>query len=151
MSYTSQPQPDDGRPVGQPPSQPYVGQPPQAPQPYGGQLYGQQHGGMQPYAAARPGPGPDQAAALAVLGQKSAGVAAILSVLLVGAGQMYCGRVGRGLAFFGAAVVSGLLTFVLIGFLLIPVVFIWALVDAIGLANRHNALLAHRLGIANLP
>jgi len=86
-----------------------------------------------------------QAAAIAVLGKKSSGLAALLSLLLVGAGQMYCGRVGRGLAFMGAYFVSILLMFLLIGFLLAPIVFIWALVDAINLANRHNADLLHRL------
>lgn len=44
---------------------------------------------------------------------------------------------------------SGLLTFVLIGFLMVPIVFVWALVDAIGLANRHDAALAHRSGISH--
>jgi TM2 domain-containing membrane protein YozV len=86
-----------------------------------------------------------QAAAIAVLGKKSSGLAAVLSLLLVGAGQMYCGRVGRGLAFLAAYFVSALLMFVLIGFLLAPIVLIWALVDAINLANRHNAELLHRL------
>ncbi|MFZ5870682.1 MAG: hypothetical protein ACOYXW_09185 [Actinomycetota bacterium] len=88
-----------------------------------------------------------QAAALAILGKKSAGLAAVLSILLVGAGQMYCGRVGRGLAFLGAYVLSAVLAVVLIGLLLLPVVFIWALVDAVALANRHNAELAHRLSL----
>lgn len=88
-----------------------------------------------------------QAAALAILGKKSAGLAAVLSILLVGAGQMYCGRVGRGLAFLGAYVLSGVLVVIYVGVLLLPVVFIWALVDAVALANRHNAELAHRLSL----
>ncbi|MFP5346709.1 MAG: hypothetical protein ACLGIA_06760 [Actinomycetes bacterium] len=91
--------------------------------------------------------GAQQAAAIAVLGRKSAGLAAVLSLLLVGAGQMYCGRVGRGFAFLAAYIVSWLLMAVFIGFLLVPAILIWALVDAISLANRHNALLAHRLGL----
>jgi hypothetical protein len=58
---------------------------------------------------------------------------------------MYCGRVGRGLAFLVAYAVSVLLIFAIVGFLLMPVVFIWALIDAINLANKHNAELARRL------
>jgi TM2 domain-containing membrane protein YozV len=109
-------------------------------QPYGNPPVPVPH---QLYAAA--GAYGDHAAVAAVLGKKSAGVAAVLSILLVGAGQMYCGRVGRGFAFLAAAVASYLLMFVLIGFLLAPAVFIWALIDAINLASRHNAELLHRI------
>lgn len=87
------------------------------------------------------------AAAIAILGRKSGGLAAILSLLLVGAGQMYCGHVGRGVAFLAAWVLSCLLMFALVGFLLAPIVFIWALVDAVSLAGRHNAELARRLSL----
>jgi TM2 domain-containing membrane protein YozV len=116
------PQPDTGRGEVQPAVTHY-------PAPYG------QH----------PGAYGQTAAAMAVLGKKSAGLAAVLSLLLVGAGQMYCGRVGRGLAFLVAYAVSVLLIFAFVGFLLMPVVFIWALIDAINLANKHNAELARRL------
>lgn len=51
------------------------------------------------------------------------------------------------MAFLGAYVLSLLLTVVFIGVLFLPVVFIWALVDAISLANRHNAELARRLSL----
>lgn len=107
------------------------------------QPYGYQAQQVQPYGL-HPGY-QQQAAAVAVLGKKSAGLAAVLSLLLVGAGQMYCGRVGRGLAFLGAYFVSCLLMFLLIGFLLAPVVLIWALVDSVNLANRHNGELLRRL------
>ncbi len=136
-------------------SQPYGHQPyGDQPQPYGSTQHPQPYGSTQdpqPHAGTHPvpyglNPGyQQQAAAIAVLGKKSSGLAAVLSLLLVGAGQMYCGRVGRGLAFLGGYVVSVLLMFVVIGFLLAPVVFIWALVDAINLANRHNAELLQRL------
>lgn len=121
------------------------------PHPSGGQVqsYGVQPGAQPPvpYQQGYPQPAAYQqhAAAVAVLGQRSAGLAALLSILLVGAGQMYCGRVGRGFAFLGASILSYLLMFVLIGFLLAPAVFIWALVDAINLASRHNAELLHRI------
>jgi len=85
-------------------------------------------------------------AAVAVsLNRKSAGVAAILSLLLTGAGQWYCGRIGRGFAFLGAAFLSWVLVFVVVGLLLLPLVWIWALIDAISLANQHNQRLAAAL------
>jgi TM2 domain-containing membrane protein YozV len=101
---------------------------------------------MVPYWAPAPHyPPPGSATAVALLGRKSAGVAAILSLLFTGAGQMYCGRVGRGIAFFCAAFFCALLMFVLIGFILLPIVLIWALVDAVNLANRHNENLARQI------
>lgn len=110
--------------------------------------------GLQPAAGAVParwvppqqsGAQAQHAAALAILGKKSAGLAAVLTLLLVGAGQMYLGHVGRGVAFLVAYVVAVVLMMVFIGFLLVPVVLIWALVDAVSLANQHNAHLARRL------
>ncbi|HEX8101645.1 MAG TPA: hypothetical protein VF533_03465 [Solirubrobacteraceae bacterium] len=83
-----------------------------------------------------------QAVALS-MNQKSPGVAVLLSLLVTGAGQIYCGRAGRGIAFFCAAFVSLILCMVIIGFVLLPIVWIWAAVDAHGLAQRqNNALLA---------
>ncbi|HZI97459.1 MAG TPA: hypothetical protein VFD41_08035 [Actinomycetales bacterium] len=101
------------------------------------------------YGQGYPPPSAQNAAALAILGRKSGGLAAVLSILLVGAGQMYCGHVGRGLAFLGGSFVAYLLMFVTLGFLFfLPLgIFIWALVDAVGLANRHNAELARRLSL----
>lgn len=83
-----------------------------------------------------------QAVAL-TMNQKSPGVAVLLSLLLTGAGQVYCGRAARGLAFFAAAFVSALLILAVVGLVLLPVVWIWAAIDAHSLAHRQNqALLA---------
>jgi TM2 domain-containing membrane protein YozV len=91
------------------------------------------------------GPNPGLAAVALAIGHKSTGVAVLLSLLLTGAGQVYCGRVGRGVAFFCGAVFSWITLFFLIGFLLLPAVVIWAAVDAASLANRHNAMLVASL------
>ena len=72
---------------------------------------------------------------------KSAGTAILCSLFLPGAGQMYVGRTGRGIAFFCAAVVSYLLIIALIGLILVPIVAIWAAVDANKLANEYNTQL----------
>jgi len=77
------------------------------------------------------------------MNQKSPAVAVLLSLFLTGAGQIYCGRAGRGAAFFAAWFVSFLLVFVAIGIVLLPVVWIWAAIDSHQLAQRQNdALLA---------
>ena len=75
------------------------------------------------------------------MNHKSPGVAALLSLLFTGAGQVYCGRAGRGVAFFFAAMFSALLIFVLIGLILLPIVWIWAAIDASNLAKQQNAAL----------
>ena len=65
----------------------------------------------------------------------------LLSLLLTGAGQIYCGKAGRGIAFFCAGLFAWVTLFFLIGFILLPAVWIWAAVDAASLAKRQNAML----------
>jgi TM2 domain-containing membrane protein YozV len=72
---------------------------------------------------------------------KSPGTAILLSLFLPGAGQFYVGQTGRGVAFFCAAVVAYILIIALIGLILVPMVVIWAAVDANKLANAYNAQL----------
>jgi TM2 domain-containing membrane protein YozV len=85
-----------------------------------------------------PGRDPSVAVAAMALNHKSSGAAVLLSLLFTGAGQWYCGHVARGFAFFFAAVISAILCLVIIGFLLLPIVYIWAAIDAASLANQHN-------------
>jgi TM2 domain-containing membrane protein YozV len=87
------------------------------------------------------GSNPSVAVAAMTLNHKSAGAAVLLSLLFTGAGQWYCGHVGRGFAFLAAAFVSALLCLVLIGFILLPIVYIWAAIDASSLANKHNYMM----------
>jgi TM2 domain-containing membrane protein YozV len=72
---------------------------------------------------------------------KSPGMAILLSLFLPGAGQLYIGRTGRGIAFFCGAVFAYVLIVALIGLILVPVVVIWAAIDANKLANAYNAQL----------
>lgn len=87
------------------------------------------------------GSNPSAAVAAMTLNHKSAGAAVLLSLLFTGAGQWYCGHVGRGFAFLAAAFVSALLCLVLIGFILLPIVYIWAAIDASNLASKHNYMM----------
>lgn len=83
------------------------------------------------------------------MNHKSPGVAVLLSLLFTGAGQVYCGRAGRGIAFFFGALFSAVLIFVLIGFILLPIVWIWAAIDASNLAKQQNAALMAALAQNN--
>ena len=70
--------------------------------------------------------------------QKSILLAIILSVLLPGLGQIYLGLDHKGAIFLIAYVISAILILLLIGFILCPVLWIWALVDTIISANAIN-------------
>lgn len=58
------------------------------------------------------------------------GVPALLSFLLPGLGQIVKGDIPKGIVHLIAISVSWLLTFVLIGYLLYPVVWIYSIYDA---------------------
>jgi TM2 domain-containing membrane protein YozV len=82
------------------------------------------------------------AAPVVVSGAKSGGIAVLLSVLITGAGHWYAGEVGRGFAFFAGAFLAALSTLFLVGFIALPVVWIWAAIDANKAAERHNLRIA---------
>jgi TM2 domain-containing membrane protein YozV len=70
---------------------------------------------------------------------KDAGVATLLSFFLPGAGQLYNGQVGKGLAFLLVSIfVNFPLMFVGVGFFTALVTWIWAMVDAHGCAEKIN-------------
>jgi TM2 domain-containing membrane protein YozV len=71
-------------------------------------------------------------------GPKSPGVALFLSLLLCGAGQMYCGRVGRGfLMLLGCA----LLWVVMLGW----IIWVWSIIDAYSIAKQMNLRYLQRM------
>ncbi len=65
-------------------------------------------------------------------GQGSGGnvIAAICSFFFPGLGQLVQGRIMAALMFFVAAVISGALIIVLVGYVLYPIVWIWGIIDA---------------------
>lgn len=71
-------------------------------------------------------------------GPKSPGVALLLSFLWCGAGQIYCGRVGKGILMFLGAVA---LWFILLGW----IIQIWAMIDAYQTAKQMNLRYLRRL------
>lgn len=88
----------------------------------------QQQVSGQPYAQAAPAPPPG------VYSRKDGALAAILSLVIPGVGQMYCGRMGRGIGIF---FLTGCLIWFIIG--IIP--WIWGIFDANDSAKKYNAYL----------
>ena len=66
-------------------------------------------------------------------------LAAILSLFLSGLGQIYNGEVTKGVVFIVVQIINAALTTVLIGFVLMPIVGLWATIDAYLVAKRNNA------------
>lgn len=65
-------------------------------------------------------------------GQGSGGnvLAAICNVFIPGLGQLVQGRIIPALIFFIAMAISWGLVIVLIGYLFVPIVYIWSIIDA---------------------
>lgn len=65
-------------------------------------------------------------------------IAAILSLIVAGLGQIYNGQLLKGVLFIIAQVINGLLLYVLVGFVTMPLVGLWAVLDAYLVAKRDN-------------
>jgi TM2 domain-containing membrane protein YozV len=75
---------------------------------------------------------------MGAFGPKSPGVALLLSFLICGAGQMYCGRVGKGILMLIGCIA---LWFILLGW----AVWIWSMIDAYATAKDMNLRYLRRL------
>lgn len=70
--------------------------------------------------------------------RKNPGLAAVLSFLVVGLGQIYNGQIAKGLLLLVGAIISGVLMLVLIGFVFWFIIWIYAIYDAYNTAKRIN-------------
>lgn len=70
---------------------------------------------------------------------KNPGLAAVLSALLNGLGQMYNGQIGKGILVIVIQIVNALLMMIFIGFITAPIVYIWSIYDAYTVAKQINA------------
>ena len=70
--------------------------------------------------------------------EKNVLLSAILSFLFPGLGHLYLGLNTKGVSFIIAYIVSWALMFILIGFVLAPIVWIWALIDSIKATESIN-------------
>lgn len=73
-----------------------------------------------------------------VVTPKNPAVSLLISFFIPGVGSMMNGDVGIGIAILAGAVVSLVLTCILIGFLTLPLFWIWGLIDAYQGAQRWN-------------
>jgi TM2 domain-containing membrane protein YozV len=71
--------------------------------------------------------------------RKNEGLAAVLSFLFLGLGQIYNGQIGKGILFIVVGVISVLSMLILIGFLLYPLFWIYNIYDAYTTAKAINA------------
>jgi TM2 domain-containing membrane protein YozV len=70
---------------------------------------------------------------------KSAGLAAVLSFFISGLGQIYNGQILKGLVIIVVQIINGVLTTILIGWIPLAIVWVWAIIDAYREAERINA------------
>ncbi|MCK5233334.1 MAG: zinc ribbon domain-containing protein [Candidatus Aenigmarchaeota archaeon] len=69
---------------------------------------------------------------------KSSGLAAVLSFIIPGLGQIYNGQIGKGLLFLVLGGLFGLLSFILIGIPLLFALWAYAIYDAYTTAEKIN-------------
>ena len=65
-------------------------------------------------------------------------IAAVLSLIVAGVGQIYNGQILKGVLFIVAQIINGALLYVAIGFVTMPLVGLWAVIDAYLVAKRNN-------------
>ena len=65
-------------------------------------------------------------------------IAAVLSLIVAGLGQIYNGQILKGVLFIVAQIINGALLYVAIGFITMPLVGLWAVIDAYLVAKRNN-------------
>jgi len=70
--------------------------------------------------------------------EKNPVLAAILSFLIVGVGQVYNGQVVKGIVLFVAAIISAMLWFIGIGIILSIIIWLFAIYDAYTTAIKIN-------------
>jgi TM2 domain-containing membrane protein YozV len=74
-----------------------------------------------------------------IVNQRSPIVAAILTLIVCGLGQIYNGQLGKGIIYLIVAIICGLLILAIIGIILLPIWYIIAIVDAYKTAQKINA------------
>ncbi len=65
-------------------------------------------------------------------------IAAVLSLIVAGLGQIYNGQITKGVLFIVAQIINGALLYVAIGFVTMPLVGLLAVIDAYLVAKRNN-------------
>ncbi len=92
-----------------------------------------------PKCGVRVAPPPPSPAPTVQFTRKNEGIAAVLSFLFVGLGQIYNGEIGKGIMFLVIGVILVFTMLFLIGFILYPLFWIYNIYDAYNTAKRINA------------
>ena len=71
--------------------------------------------------------------------RKEPGIAAVLSFIFVGLGQIYNGQIGKGISFIVIGVIFLFTMLLLIGFILYPLFWIYNIYDAYNTAKNINS------------
>ena len=71
--------------------------------------------------------------------EKNVALAAILSFLIIGLGQIYLGLTKKGIILLVLAFISGILTIIVIGWILWFIIWIYAIYDGYNSANKINS------------
>jgi len=95
---------------------------------------------------ARPASSQENLNTAVMMHQKSEALALILSFIIPGVGEMYAGKVGKGVIILLLAILSAALIMLLIGFIMYPIVWIYSMIDSYNLAKEYNALLIQNNG-----
>ena len=98
----------------------------------------QSGGAPAPYAPAPMYAAPPTYAPTYAVAPKSAGVALLASFFLPGLGQFVNGDAGKGVGFLVAYVVGWVSVALLVGIVVVPVVWVWGMVDAYQSAKAWN-------------
>lgn len=72
--------------------------------------------------------------------RKNPGVAAVFSFFFPGLGQIYNGELSKGITVVIFTIVGWLLTCIYIGFIILIILWVWAMSDAYKTAERINTL-----------
>ncbi|WP_017549674.1 hypothetical protein [Salinicoccus carnicancri] len=78
--------------------------------------------------------------------QKSSGLAAVLSFFITGLGQIYNGEIFKGIILMLIQLINGALTVILIGYLFLPIVWLYGIINAYRAAERYNRKNQRRYG-----
>ncbi|MGZ4852498.1 MAG: zinc-ribbon domain-containing protein [Halobacteriota archaeon] len=71
----------------------------------------------------------------AMVGRKNPGIAAVLSFLVIGLGQIYNGQILKGLLMLGVAILCGI---TIVGLIVSFIIWLYGVFDAYGTAKRMN-------------
>ena len=83
--------------------------------------------------------------------QKSEGLAAVLSFLIPGLGQIYNGEIGKGIGILVLTIILGILFFLLVTLLVLFILWIWNIYDAYSTAKKMNENAMRQMGYYQYP